>query len=139
MKYGAFPYKVIHFDPIQNLIGKGWANGNTKVFYEIYPKSDKDELPVLFRWTYRVSNDKGGDLFSCIGEGKYLLKFEKGENPDKDLDLLIGTSLINLEIRWEDETRNTPLYGQTIPSSRPEENKKIKEDIIQVAKSEGLL
>ena len=140
MKYKYQPYKIIHFDPIQNLIGKGWLRPKPKVHYEIFPITPKKELPVLFRWTVRIINNDTNDiLFSCIGEGRYFLIFEKGEDPIKDIRNLIGTSSINLEMRWENETNGTTLYGQTLIPHEESIIKKITEDIIEDAKSQGLL
>ena len=138
MKYGAFPYRVIHFDPIDNLLGVQWVDNQPLLHYEIYSKSEKEELPILFRWTYRMSKNSK-DIFSCVGEGRYVITFEKGENPEKELDLLIGTSHINLEMRWEDETRQTPLFGTTLKPAGAEEKNKVIQQIIAAAKEQGLL
>ena len=138
MNYSFFQYKTIHFDNLEALISPGFFESNLIPHYEISAKTEKDQLPVLIRWTFRISKDSK-DVFSCIGETRFLLNFVKGENPSPDLDLLIGTSFIHLEMSWVNETKTIPFSCQTIHPPDDTVKEAIKTDILKEARTQGLL
>lgn len=67
MNYAFFQYKTIHFDNPEALISPGFFESNLIPHYEISAKTEKDQLPVLIRWTFRISRDCK-NVFSCIGD-----------------------------------------------------------------------
>lgn len=138
MKHKYYPFKVVHWDGLEAVFGQGWLDGQLTPHYQVYPKTDDNELPVLFRWTYRIHNDTKA-LFSYIGESKYLLSFDKGEQPVKEIISIIRDSHLQLEVHWEDKTRNTQLQGYTIPFLTDQQSNQIADDIISLAGQQGLL
>lgn len=138
MNYGFFQYKTIHFDDLEPLLSPGIFESCLIPHFEISAKTEKDQLPVLIRWTFRISKNRK-DVFSCIGETNFLLNFVKGENPSRDLDLLISTSFISLEMKWENETKTIPSSCQTIHSPNDTVKEAIKTGILKGARTQGLL
>ena len=134
-----FPFKAIHFDGLDNLSGQGWVNTELNVSYQIFPKTEDDELPILIRWSYRIKTDEDVVVFSYIGETKYLLIFEQNEEPEEDIKRLINGAHLQFEVYFEEKTVNTPLQGYTTGSLRDESIKQLIEDIIEIARKEGLL
>jgi hypothetical protein len=67
------------------------------------------ELTGQIKWTLRISRETK-DVFSCTGETYYILNCTKGQNPSGDLDLVIGTSSFNVEMKWKSETTPIPFF-----------------------------
>jgi hypothetical protein len=138
MTHKYYPFKVIHWDGLEMLYGQGWLDGILTQHYEVFPKTIDKDLPVSFRWTYRIHNDEKA-IFSYICESKYLLLFDKGEFPNEAIKSIIKDSLLQMEVYWEDQTRNTQLQGYTIPLPSDEKLNELAENIISSAQQEGLL
>ena len=139
MTVGWTPFKIIHSDNIMNLNNAGKAQPYLTVKHEIFPISE-NKLPVALRLTYRIHTlNDNKPVFSIIGEGKAVLEFEKGEEPTEELRRLINNFLLQIQLHWEDKTRNTKMYGQTIKPIPKENENIIIEDIIEEAKKSALL
>ena len=78
------------------------------------------ELTVQIKWTLRISRETK-DVFSCTGETYYILNCTKGQNPSGDLDLVIGTSSFNVEMKWKSETTPIPFLWHRLCSECPYE------------------
>ena len=139
MRHKYFPLKVIHWDTLQSLSGQGWVDGRLTPYYEVYPKTPDNELPVLFRWTYRLHKDNNDILFSYIGESKYLLIFDFHENPKDEIAKLIDNSHLQFDIHFQQQTVNTPLQGYTTAHPTDQQKHQMAEEIIEIARQEGLL
>jgi hypothetical protein len=71
------------------------------------------KMTVQIKWTLQISTESK-DVFSCTEETYYILNCTTGENPSEVFDLLIGTSLFDLEIKWKSETTTIPVFRHTV-------------------------
>jgi hypothetical protein len=131
MKYQMLPIHV-HKLNVPNLEGFELLDGilNTAMF--VYPKGKDKSLNALrIDWKYRVSL-KGEYLFTFLAESKFIIQDDGIPFDDKQFDRFIGNLYLNAEIGWEDNTRNTKLYGRTLPTLKPVDLAFIRQEIIDL-------
>jgi len=133
------PFKIIHSDDIMNLDNAGGCIPYMGARYEIYPVQE-GKLPIMLRVTYRVKQEQTEKvIFSIIGEERAVLTFEKGENPVEAIKLFIGNVVLQLEVHWEDKTKQTSIFGQTLRPLPVEIEQDIIKSIMEIAEQNGLL
>lgn len=114
MKYGIVSIKPFPF-AIPVLPHGTMLDGKLITTIKIYPHQEKPQsYPFQIDWKYRLTHGQNHFL-TYICETKFIIEDDGVPMETAHLDRFIGDIYLNVEIGWEDGTRNTQLHGSTLP------------------------
>lgn len=132
MKYGMLPVKIIPFE-VPVLPKNTQLSGNIVTTIFKYPSDNIKKHPLMIAWKYRL-NRNGEHLFTYIAESRFMIEDDGIPFVYTQLDRFIGDLYINVEIGWENQTKNTPLQGTTMPNLIGENLDVVRKQIIDMLK-----